>query len=307
MGTYYKVRIADSMPSQVADALKIEIDDLLSKVNQKMSTYLSESELSLFNKGGTEWTEMSPETFTVIYYGLGLSRKTDGAYDITAGPLVNLWGFGPKKKQEVPGQMKIDKVKETVGYHLLEAREKGHKLRKKHKDVYVDLSSLAKGYGVDKVSMFLMQKGLKNHLVEIGGEIKVSGQKNKKGAAWRIGIETPKKGSSPGDSLNLIVPLKDAAMATSGNYRNFFKVKDKSYSHTIDPRTGKPVEHLLFSVSVVARDCMEADAWATALMVLGPEKGFEFATQNNIKAHFIYGANKGIQTRSTESFQKLLR
>ncbi|MEM7182778.1 MAG: FAD:protein FMN transferase [Spirochaetota bacterium] len=305
MGTYYKVLIAKEISSPAKQQLKKEIDSLLVDVNQKMSTYIPDSELSRLNQTGTGWTKLSAETFSVILYSIGLFQKTAGAYDITVGPLVNLWGFGPKKEQKIPDQIQIDTVKKYVGSDLLAVQEKSYQLRKKYPEVYIDLSSLAKGYGVDAVSKLLREKGYRDHMVEIGGEIRVSG--TKKGAAWKIGIETPKKESTRGESVKLVIPLQDASIATSGNYRNFFELKDTTYSHMIDPRTGRPVQHSLLSVSVLAKNCMQADAWATALMVLGPEKGYELATQNNIKAYFIYRDKNGMQTKATENFQKVVK
>ena len=310
MGTTYTVRYFQSglegekPPSEV----KTLIDKLLKNINQEMSTYIPDSELSLLNHSNDskKWHVLSPRLFKVLKEAENIYQMSDGAFDITVGPLVNLWGFGPNGKRKIPSESLLNKVKEQVGYHRVEMKTAERKLRR-NKGVYLDLSAIAKGFGVDEVSAFLSKEGLGNHMVEIGGEIKTSG--SKRGDPWRLAIETP---SQMGQSIHKVIEVRSLAMATSGNYRNYFTSGGKFFSHTIDPRTSRPVEHFLASVTVFDPvSCMKADAMATALMVMGYEKGLKFAEKNGILAYFIAGSpmnkrSKGIFVKKASTQLKLL-
>ncbi|MBT7608473.1 MAG: FAD:protein FMN transferase [Bacteriovoracaceae bacterium] len=288
MGTSYSIKYLDNGHGIKPLGISKDINELLKKINQHMSTYIKDSELSKFNKSSlTQWQKISPELYRALEHALSVAKKTNGAFDPTIGPLVNLWGFGPDKKRIMPTLKLIEKVKRRVGYNYIQLQKSPPQVMKSRSDVYLDLSASAKGYGVDAVSMHLLKIGIENHMVEIGGEVRTAG--SKAGRPWKIGIEAP----GPNYTLEKkIVKLKNMSLATSGSYRNYFDLDGKKYSHVIDFRTGKPVSHTLASVSVVSKKgCMDADAWATALMVLGPVKGLELAKKLKIGAFFIYKKN----------------
>jgi thiamine biosynthesis lipoprotein len=273
MGTItWSVKV-DSPPGQMAES---EIDPLIQKeldnVNERMSTYRADSEVSRFNASSSlDWFPVSGETAQVVVRALEISELSQGAFDVTVGPLVNLWHFGPDRSDSptLPDDAAISQVRQHVGYQRLHARLDPPALRKDDPNLQIDLSAIAKGYAVDRVAAALEAAGLQNFLVEVGGEVVVRGQKSD-GSAWRIGIVRPTPNEMTYDEA---VPARDLALATSGDYRNFFTVAGRRYSHTIDPNTGRPVENRLASASVIAPDCMTADALATAVMVLGSERG----------------------------------
>jgi len=283
MGTTYQVKISGDLASPAA--LKKDIDALLAEINLKMSTYIADSEISRFNRSkSTEWRLISNATLEVLKKALEVHSQSAGAFDITIGPLVNLWGFGPEKHaDEKPDPAAIDAARRSSGMNLLEIDAPHRKIRKLHPDVRIDLSAIAKGYGVDQVALLLKKRNIHNFLVEIGGEISAQGHKNN-GQPWIVAIERAVDSARQAQQL---LPLSGLALATSGSYRNYFEENGVRYSHTIDPATGWPINHTLVSVSVAAADCMSADAWATALMVLGPDKGRKAAEQHNIAALFI--------------------
>ena len=292
MGTTYTVRYfsSDQKVEKSPQEVKLLIDELLKKINQEMSTYIADSELSLINTSNKveKWHTLSPRLFKVLKEAKALYQMTGGAFDVTVGPLVNLWGFGPNRERKVPSEEALKKVRDHVGYHHVKINESAKALTKK-KGVYLDLSAIAKGFAVDEVSDLLSLEGFKNHMVEIGGEIKTSG--SKKGKPWRLAIESPS--ITAGQSIHKVIGVNSLAMATSGNYRNFFTAKGEFFSHTIDPRTGHPVKHRLASVTVFDRSsCMKADALATALMVMGYKKGTEFAEKHGLLAYFITAPSK---------------
>ena len=292
MGTTYSVKLAKRPAQPSLDELQQQVEALLETINDQMSTYRPESELSRFNRSNeTDWFPVSPETATVVARALEISRQTDGAFDPTVGPLVRLWHFGPEPgERAVPGDDEIAEALERVGYDQISARLDPPALRKTHPHVELDLSAIAKGYGVDAIVELLADQGIDSCMVEIGGEVAARGQKAN-GRSWKIGIQRP-------DQLRGLIAatiaLQGEALATSGDYRNFFEVDGVRYAHTIDPSTGKPVTHQLASASVVADDCMTADALATALMVLGPAKGNELAAKSDLSVMLL--------TRDGESF-----
>jgi len=284
MGTNYSISFAEQ-PERSITSLQGEIDEILETINKQMSTYIDDSELSQINQSKSQdWLTLSPELYEVISMALQISHLTNGAYDITIGNLVNLWGFGPGEiPQAVPEDETINIALKTTGYEYIELQSQPHGLKKEYPDIYLDLSSIAKGYAVDRLYDYLEQQGLSGFLVDIGGEVKSKGVKLN-GQNWRIGIEKPLVESR---EILRVITLTNQAMATSGDYRNYIVHNGTRYSHTIDPRTGHPVLHTLLSVSVLHESAMVADALATALLVMGPQKGTEFAEQNGIAAYFF--------------------
>lgn len=295
MGTTYTVTIAN--PTGEGQQIQQQIETLLQKINQLMSTYIPDSEISRFNlTAGHEWFQFSPETFAVLYAAQQIAEKTDNAFDITVGPLVDLWGFGPAPRPSViPQESTIQATQKIIGMKLLELHPETFQAKKSAREVHIDLSAIAKGYAVDAVSELLNSLGLRNHLVEIGGEVIAKGSKDDN-SQWRVALETPE---DQVQHINRIVELHNLALATSGSYRNYYQENGIRYSHTIDPQTGRPITHNLVSVSVAAHTCMSADAWATALMVLGPERGSLLAEKFHIAAFFTEKSEDTFHSRST--------
>ncbi len=302
MGTTYTVKVLQVPDGMAPDALQAEVDLILAQVNRQMSTYDNDSELSRFNRTqSTGWVAVSTGLLSVIKAALRVSRLTHGAFDVTIGPVVNLWGFGPQTtEEELPSDETIREALAKVGYDRVHTRDTPPALRKERSDIYIDLSAIAKGYGVDKVAQYLESLGIDHYLVEIGGELRGKGL-NPRGVPWRIAIEKPDPGQRV---IERIVQVSDKGVATSGDYRNFFEIAGQRYSHAMDPRTGRPVRHELASVTVVSDTCMEADALATALLVMGPEQGFRLAQKQAIEAFFIVISPAGFTERSTSGFER---
>jgi thiamine biosynthesis lipoprotein len=299
MGTTYSVKIFDPPPFD--RDIRLEIDATLRAVNDQMSTYLPNSKISRFNQfQSTDWFDVSAEFARVVEYALQVAETTDGAFDITVGPLVNAWSFGPEQRTNaVPDAARIEQLKERVGYQKLAVRLDPPAVRKSQPDLTIDLSAIAKGHGVDRLIAMLSAQGVENAFVEIGGEVRVSG--NKAGQWWKVGIQVPDVERTEvmiAQSLNA-GGGGDLAMATSGDYRNFFEVDGKRYSHTIDPRSGRPVEHSLASVSVMADNCMAADAWATAINVLGPVRGLAVAEREKLTVLLVNRTANGYEKLAT--------
>ncbi|MBW1774726.1 MAG: FAD:protein FMN transferase [Deltaproteobacteria bacterium] len=305
MGTRYSIKLP-KLPEDVSlERLKRDIGAALERVNDQMSAYRKSSEISRFNRTtGEDWFSVSPETAQVVEAALKVSEESDGAFDVTVGPLIRLWRFGPNKEEKkVPQEDEIRKAMASTGYYKIKVRKAPPALRKLQGDIRINLSAIAKGFGVDQVAGLLQRAGVPDYLVEIGGEVRTQGSKAD-GRAWTIGIETPtdyKRG------IQETIHLGDRAMATSGDYRSFFKKDGKRYSHTIDPKTGRPVGHQLASVSVIAGNCMQADAWATALMVLGPEKGYALAVKKGFAVLFLIRKDDGFIRRATPKFDDLIQ
>ncbi|MEW4452468.1 FAD:protein FMN transferase [Bremerella sp. JC817] len=302
MGTTYSVRAVTGPDGpQKLEAAQAKVDACLVEVNRQMSTYDPESELSKFNQApANEWFPVSPQLLLVVKDARLISDATDGAFDVTVGPYVNLWRFGPdKKRKEFPTDAEVEERHRYVGYQKVEFREDPPALKKSENDLYVDLSAIAKGYGVDAVFQVLKEEGFSDFMVEIGGEVRATGMKPN-GEPWRIGIETP---SDQQRDYNLVIGLTDQALATSGDYRNFFMHEGKRFSHTINPQTGYPVEHDLASVSVLHGECAMADGYATALLVLGPDAGYNFAQKHKLAAFFQIRKEDGsVEPRSTDGW-----
>ncbi len=300
MGTTWSVLVNTGELPVSRRQLQTEFNAILNRVNLAMSSYLPESELSRINDtDSTGWLTVSASLLRVLQAAQEISRTTQGAFDVTIGPLVNLWGFGPEQDFTVPGEQQVNTARRLVGYDKLHLDAAGRALKKAHGGMYIDLSAIAKGFAVDEIGGYLDRLQLDNYLVEIGGEIRARGV-NDKNKPWQIGIENP---ATAQRTVRSIIKLENMAMATSGDYRNYFEKDGSSYSHTIDPRTGRPVTHGLASVTVLHPSAMLADAWATALLVLGPERGFELAQKNGLAAYFIIHAESGLTDKSTPGFK----
>lgn len=269
----------------------------LNQVDEAMSTYKADSELSRFNQAPiNSWITVSEPLGAVLDMASRINQESGGAFDVTVGPLVNLWGFGPERKEDrVPTAEEIETVRALVGQSLLQKDETGRLLRSA--PIYIDLSAIAKGYAVDRVAAYLEGQGIARYLVEVGGEIRLKGPKSN-GEPWRIAIESPE------GLRNIFSTLasNDLALATSGDYRNYFEKDGVRYSHTIDPRTGAPIRHGLASVSVLAESTALADGWATAMMVLGPEEGRALAERLNLAVYFIIKAGEGFSDWASLEF-----
>jgi len=303
MGTGYSVQIPAGQTTIPAATLAHEIKALLDRINRIMSTYLEDSELTIINNNKTsDPVPVSSELYEVVSTALEISRKTGGAFDITIGAVVNLWGFGPEEKQGSPEPEEISRTLRTTGYEFIDLIPSPPAIKKKFPGIYLDLSGIAKGYAVDSIADYLHQLGIRHYLVEIGGEIRTGGM-NGKNELWRVGIERPLTFDR---EIQRIISLGNKGMATSGNYRNFIVNNDKRYSHTIDPRTGWPVSHNLVSVTVLDRSAMIADALSTALLVMGEKKGYNFAKREKIPAFFIVKKNSGFEEKYTAQFSQYL-
>lgn len=304
MGTRYSVSVVLTGSDANISVLKKAVDDRLAAINRQMSTYDSDSELSRFNKyEGDDWFAVSSETAQVVAYALLVAKESAGAFDPTVGPAVNLWGFGPDGRRATsPSDEQIAAALSRIGYQHVAAQLDPPALRKKVPDVYLDLSAVAKGYAVDAVTELLIEQGIESSMVEIGGEVRVQGRKPGD-VPWKIGIEQP---DETGRSVREVLELADMSLATSGDYRNYFEDQGVRYSHTIDPTTGRPVQHLLATVSVVADTCMEADALATALLVMGEEKGYDWCEDHDVAALFLIRTKDDkIEERASLAFTRL--
>ncbi|MGH8558359.1 MAG: FAD:protein FMN transferase [Methylococcales bacterium] len=300
MGTTFSIKIPKLPQGLDPSELKKEINDTLIFVNSMMSTYQADSELSKLNQNpSTGWIGISAQLAEVLDEALRISELSDGAYDVTVGPLVNLWGFGPGDfKQEVPNPAAIKALLTECGFRMIRLNEQKNAVRKNLPDIYIDLSSIAKGYGVDQLADLLSGYVIRDYLIEVGGELRVRGS-SAGGKNWTIGIEKP----VPGERLiEQAIQLKDVSVATSGDYRNFFEVEGVRYSHMIDPRTGWPVSHDLASVTVLDKTAMRADGLATALMVLGSDAGFRLAQEHHIVAFFIKRDGAGFAKLASSKF-----
>lgn len=303
MGTVFSVKLVALADGLSAEVLAEQIRTRLNRIEQTMSTYIKQSELSLFNASrSTDWYDVSAELCVAIERTLEISRATDGAFDVTVGPLVNMWGFGPDDVVAVPpDQAELHAALSYVGFSNLATRCSTPALRKTTQDIYVDLSGWAKGYAVDQLTVLLDENSVTNYLIEIGGEVSARGL-NAKRQKWAVAIERPIAGVRRPQT---ILYLANYAVATSGDYRNFFEYQGLRFSHAIDARVGKPVSHNLTAVTVVDKSAAYADAMATALLVLGPEAGPELAEKLGIAGLFLTRNNDEISELTTSVFDGL--
>jgi thiamine biosynthesis lipoprotein len=309
MGTSYMVKLAHpKLPKKRLDEIRIAMNKTLLHVNQQMSPYSVTSEISKFNAlQDTTALSVSCAFTGVVQEALEISRISNGAFDVTVAPLIDLWGFGTKgNRLDPPAEEDIMEVMDRIGYQALRVLP-DCRLKKLKPTLTIDLSAIAKGYGVDAVAALIDSFGFKNYLVEIGGEIVARGI-NKNGNPWWVGVDQPSFDQMPGTFLYDTLAINNKAVATSGDYRNYFEYLGTYYSHTIDPTTGRPVTHNLASVTVIADNCMLADGLATAIMVLGPEKGLAIPEQfPGVEVLLILReAENRFTTRQTPGFSKFL-
>lgn len=306
-GTTYSIKIVDlKLPLDNASKEKLhkEIDSILVEISNQMSTWQKDSEISEFNLSKTtDWFPVSPDFVTVVEISQKISETSNGALDISVGSLVNLWGFGPVKKDEViPSDSEIEKAKKLCDYKKISFKKEDPAIRKEIGDMIIDLSAVAQGFSVDKLCEYLYELNYKNFLVEIGGEVRTAG-KNHLGEDWKIGISVP-DGSF---DIQKVISLENLAVSTSGDYRDYFEKDGVRFSHTIDPKTGKPITHSLASVTVVGKNCAETDGFSTAIDVLGPEAGYELAIKEKLAVLLIVKTESGFSEKMTPEFESLFK
>jgi len=299
MGTSWSVNVNSALgyDEELNQAIQNELD----LVDGLMSNWKAESDISRFNDSAlNSCTKVSTSTLAVVLFAQRISSLSDGAFDISLGPLIDLWGFG---NGEVGGEMHpsegdIEAALAVTGINHLYLTDT--ELCKRNTPIHINVSGLAKGYGVDRVASLLSEQGFDNYLVEVGGELRGQGVSGR-GVVWTVGVEQPTDGLGVGQVL-AAVELKDGALATSGDYRNFYTLDDQRYSHIIDPTTGYPVTHNLASVTVRANTSIEADAWATALLVVGPEAGMIIAEQKNLAVFMVLRNQQGFDVLASQSW-----
>ena len=282
--------------------VKSQVDSILKAIDLSLSTYNPNSIISKFNRNDTS---INADAFftSVFNKAQEISEKTAGDFDVTVAPLINAWGFGFTKKDQVDSML-VDSLLRFVGY--TKVKLKNGKLIKSEPGMMLDFNAIAQGYTVDILASFLETKNITNYLVELGGEIKASGKKVN-GESWKIGIDQPRESVSEDRPLKATISLHDQALATSGNYRRFYVENGRKYSHIIDPHTGYPSKHSLLSATVIAKDCMTADAYATAFMVMGMEKANEFLSKNKepgLEVFFIYDDKGTWRTYTSEKLKQ---
>jgi FAD:protein FMN transferase len=299
MGTSYTVKIVGPIDK---GKLKLLIENELVRINSLMSTYDDQSELSRFNRSPISTSvPVSEDVLTVLRMSQKIHDESNGAFDVTIGPLVNLWGFGPGlKENRIPEFNQIEETKSRIGFDNLSMTAGG---LVKSKEIYVDLSAIAKGFAVDQIASILDREMVSDYLVEVGGELRAKGV-NSRGIKWSVGIEKPDISSR---SVYQVLQLEDSGMATSGDYRNFFEVDGVRYSHTIDPRTGMPVTHNVASVTVIAKSTAMADGYATAINVLGAEEGMKLAENQNLAVLVIIEGQDGFTSLSSSAMAAHLK
>ena len=306
MGTTYSVKVvADALGGGERKRIAAVIEEKLGEVDRLMSTYDPDSELSRLNRHhSSEPFLVSHQTLEVLRVARSVSELSGGGFDMTVGPLVAAWGFGAdggEPRQPAPGE--LERLRDRVGYELVTIDPASGSVTKANPATVCDLSAVAKGYAVDQVADALLALGLTDFLLEVGGELKARGRKES-GAPWRVGIELP---DAPPRRVHRAIELRDAAMATSGDYRSFHLQDGARISHIIDPRSGRPIDHDLASVSVIHEEAVYADALATALLVLGPEAGFALAEREGLAAYFIVRqADASFRSFASAAFEALL-
>ena len=296
-GTFYQVSYVSSKD------LQQEIRQEMEKVNLSLSMFNPQSVMAKLNRN--ESREVDSLFLKMFYMAKEVYQQTEGGYDITVAPLVHAWGFGTEERS-FPDSTKIDSLLLLVGMDKLEIVD--NELIKKHSEMKLDASSIAKGLGVDLVAEYFDRQGVEHYMIEIGGEVRVKG-KSAKNRSWRIGIDRPEEemGNGATRNLEMVLGLTSGALATSGNYRNFYVHKGKKYAHTINPKSGYPVQTEILSASVYASSCMKADAYATGFMVVGLEKAKEIiSNQSDLEGCLIYEVNGKLEVWMSEGFKQLI-
>ena len=305
MGTHYGVKVAGNYPGGEPQ-LQHDVEQVLTRINDQLSTYKSDSELSRFNqhKDGTP-VRVSQDLADVVIEGLRSGALTEGAMDVTVGPLVNLWGFGPDKRPtKTPTAEQIVAARAHTGLDKLhvEVSRDYATLRKNIPELYVDLSTLGEGFAADKIADLLDSRGIRNYMVEIAGALRLKGV-NGRGDPWRVAIEMPT--DELGQVQNIVVP-GDNGISTAGSYRNYYELDGKRYSHIIDPATGQPIQHKLVSVTVIAPRALHTDALDTGLMVMGADKALAFANEHNLAIYTLTKTDSGFKARYSRAFKQYL-
>lgn len=315
MGTSWSVKLVADAARRLSPLHKL-IQDQLDTVVAQMSTWKTDSDLSRYNQATAgSWHRLPDEFFSVLEYALDVAQASNGAYDPTAGALVNAWGFGPTRRYNeedfvAPSSAELDFARAQCGWQRIQLDKTTHRVLQPG-NAYIDLSAIAKGYGVDQVACALLQRGIDSFLVEVGGELRGTGVKPD-GQPWWCALEHPVSTSLAAATANesaieIIAALYNLSVATSGDYRRYFEDGDTRFSHTIDPRNGEPISHGLASVTVLHRDCMAADAWSTALGVMGAEQGMAFADRHDLAALFIQRGKEGFEEHMSLSMMALLQ
>ncbi|WP_168159992.1 FAD:protein FMN transferase [Steroidobacter denitrificans] len=305
MGTSYSIKIVAPPADVDTAAVQTVIDDVLARIDRSMSAYRGDSEISRFNAShSTEWFEVSEDLANVVQAALQFSEDSGGAFDVTVAPLVAAWGFGTAERtpQSLPEPAALDALRASTGYEKLQVRMRPPALRKTLAEVQIDLNAIAPGYAVDQLGGRFSSLGIKRYMINIGGEIRVQGS-NAQGAVWKIAVERPVDGET---IPYAIIGLSNLAITVSGEYRRYYEIDGRRYSHTLDPRTGRPVEHSLASVAVIGPTSMYTDGWATALNVLGAQAGYDLAMQRDIAAMFIERRDGRLRWRATPDFEARL-
>ncbi|MCD8524178.1 MAG: FAD:protein FMN transferase [Saccharospirillaceae bacterium] len=307
MGTSYHILWVGQNPQSAPD-IQAKVEQRLADINRSMSTYDPDSELSQLNQGRLPvsedgWIAISQDLYAVLNDALDIHRRSRGLFDVTVGPLVNLWGFGPTPSTDkAPDDEAIALARAQTGADSIELNPATSSV-KLSKPLYIDLSAIAKGWAVDQLADLLRAQGISHFMVEIGGEVRTAGHKPS-GQLWRIAIERP--GSVTDErGIELVIEPGDSAVATSGDYRNYFEENGVRYSHTINPFTGRPIVHRLASVTVVNDSCGLADGWATALNVAGPEVGMQLAEQEQLAVFMIVRDDDGFHELASSRFRQL--
>lgn len=308
MGTHYNITVVGEYPGG-HEQLQHDADKILKKIVDDISTFDSNSTLSKFNEHkSTEPFEISKELAEIIIISLKAGLELEGATDITVGPLVNIWGFGPKKKTTFPSTEEIAQAKENTGLDKLHVEYGYNKyfLKKDNPNLYVDLSTVGEGIGADKLADMLDARGIKNYMIAVAGAIRTKGT-NSRGTDWKIAIEDPSNEQNIGQNASTVVCTHGQAISTAGSYRNYREGKDgKRKSHIIDPVTGQPIESNTVSVTVIGKTALWTDALDTGLMVKGKEKALVYANENNIAIYTIVKTDKGFEAHYSRAMEQYL-
>ncbi|WP_247254367.1 FAD:protein FMN transferase [Pseudomonas moorei] len=300
MGSTYSIKYVRRAGLPAPTDVRVEVEKILTEIDRQMSTYRSDSDISRFNDlPANRCQKMPASILKLIRVGEQLSEQSEGSYDLTVEPLLNLWGFGPQGREEkVPAEQALAQARQRVGYQHL--RIEGDQLCK-DAAVEVDFNSIAAGYAVDTIAARLEALGIHDYLAEATGELKAAGKKLD-GSPWHIALEEPRDDQQVAER---IVAVDGLGLSTSGDYRNYFEQDGRRYSHTFDARTGAPITHALASVTVIHPSALMADGLSTLLLILGPERGWDYAEKNDIGAFFVIRANTGFVTRTSHAFERI--
>ncbi|QJQ95619.1 MULTISPECIES: FAD:protein FMN transferase [Halomonadaceae] len=300
-GSFYQVSISDRLTASRAEALEAGFLEVLNEIDATMSTYREDAELVDFNHSPIgEWQTLSDELIEVLAISETILQLSGGAFDPTIGGLANLWSFGPEARpREIPDEQELQSRLDEIGFAQLEVDTNSLQARRLS-EVFVDLSGVAKGYATDRVATYLDGEGVEHYLVNLGGDLIAKGYRDRDSTPWRIGVEVPEDGSQ--QIAQHTLPVHDMSVATSGDYRNYFEEDGRRFSHTIDPRSGYPVDHTLASVSVLHPSNAWADAWATALLVLGPDEGLALAREQELMVLTLERDSEGWTSRTSPAF-----